>query len=121
VFISEGRYLLRKTIHVWSGIRLVGYGAKRPVLVLGPHTPGFQRGLDRYMLWFTDERLRDGQPVADASEFTFYSAVTNVDFALGDGNPTAVAIRFNVAQHSFISHSNFHLGKAMAVFEAVGN
>ncbi len=121
VFIPEGRYLLHSTIHVWSGIRLVGYGAKRPVLLLGLHSPGFQKGPDRYMLWFTDERPQNGQSVADASEFTFYSAVSNVDFALGDGNPAAVAIRFNVAQHSFISHCNFRLGNARAAIEAVGN
>ena len=73
------------------------------------------------MLWFADERTPAGQPIADASEFTFYSALTNIDFELNEGNPAAVAIRFNVAQHSFISHANFHLGSARAAIEAVGN
>src|SRR5579872_3211733 len=26
VFIPEGRYRLTKTVHVWAGIRLIGYG-----------------------------------------------------------------------------------------------
>jgi len=121
VFIPEGRYRLGRTVYVWSGIRLIGYGAKRPVFLLGANTPGFQKGPDRYMLWFTDERTPAGQPIADASEFTFYSAVTNIDFEMQDGNPAAVAVRFNVAQHGFISHADFHVGSARAAIEAVGN
>lgn len=121
VFIPSGRYRIIRTVHVWAGIRLIGYGKKRPVFVLGPDTPGFQQGAPRYMLWFTDERTPPGKPIADASEFTFYSALSNIDFELEPGNPAAVAIRFNVAQHSFISHANFHLGSARAAIEQVGN
>lgn len=121
VFVPEGRYRLGRTIYVWSGIRLIGYGAKRPVFVLGRNTPGFQEGADRYMLWFADERTPAGQAIADASEFTFYSAVTNIDFELKEGNSAAVAVRFNVAQHGFVSHANFRIGSAHAAIEAVGN
>lgn len=121
VFIPEGRYRLTKTIHVWTGIRLIGFGAKRPVFVLAANTPGFQQGTDRYMLWFTDERTPEGQPIADASEFTFYSVVSNIDFEIGHGNPAAVAVRFNVAQHSFVSHANFDVGDGRAAIEQVGN
>jgi len=121
VFVPEGRYRLTRTIHVWAGIRLIGYGSRRPVFVLSPNTPGFQAGTDQYMLWFTDERTPEGQPIADASEFTFFSAVSDIDFEIGEGNPAAVAIRFNVAQHSFVSHANFHLGSARAAIEQVGN
>jgi sugar lactone lactonase YvrE len=129
VFVAEGRYRLTRTIHVWSGIRLIGYGAKRPVFVLGQHTPGFQSpnedgpGGDpgMPMLWFTDERPRPGDPIGDASEFTFFSAVENIDFEIGEGNPWAVAVRFNVAQHSFVTHVNFRLGSARAALEQIGN
>jgi outer membrane protein assembly factor BamB len=121
VFIPEGRYRLTKTIHVWAGIRLIGYGAKRPVFLLAPNTPGFQEGDGRYMLWFTDERTPEGQPIADASEFTFYSAASNLDFEIGPGNSAAVAARFNVAQHSFISHADFHLASGRAAIEQIGN
>ncbi len=130
VFVPEGRYRLTRTIHVWAGIRLIGYGARRPVFVLGANTPGFQQDSPDqnkgpnggcYMLWFTDERTPPGQPIADASEFTFFSALSNIDFEIGEGNPAAVAIRFNVAQHSFISHANFNLGSARAAIEQVGN
>ena len=40
VFVPEGRYRITKTINVWPSIRLIGYGAKRPVFVLAPNTPG---------------------------------------------------------------------------------
>jgi len=100
VFVPEGRYRLTRTIHVWAGIRLIGYGEKRPVFVLAPNTPGFQAGADKDMLWFTDERTpfagqgpanTNGsvQPIGDASEFTFFSAVSNIDFEIGEGNPAA--------------------------------
>ncbi len=121
VFVPEGRYRLGKTVYVWAGIRLIGYGATRPVFESGRSVPGSEEGAGRYMLWFTDERTPAGQPVADASEFTFYSAVSNIDFDLREANPAAVAVRFNVAQHSFISHADFHLGPARAAIEAVGN
>ena len=121
VFIPEGKYLLTKTIHVWQGIRLVGYGEHRPVLVLGPNTPGFQEGTGHYMVWFADNRPAAGGPVVDASEFTFYSGMSNIDFELREGNPAAVAVRFHVAQHSFLTHIDFHLGTALAAMEDIGN
>ncbi len=121
VFIPQGRYRLDHTVNVWAGIRLIGYGLKRPIFVLPANSPDFQSGPDHYMIWFTDERTPVGQPIADASEFTFYSALSNIDFELDEGNRAAVAIRFNVAQHSFIAHADFRLGSAKAALEAVGN
>ena len=43
----QGRYRLTRTINVWPAIRLIGYGAKRPVFVLGAEharLPGQERG-----------------------------------------------------------------------------
>ncbi len=126
VFVAEGRYRITATIHLWSGIRLIGYGAHRPVFVLGPHTPGFQEGhgflgTGRYMLQFASMQPRSGGPVVDANEFTFYSGIRNVDFEIGDGNPAAIAIRFHVAQHSFLEDMNFNVGQGRAALEDVGN
>ncbi len=49
VFVPSGRYRLTTTVYVWGGIRIIGYGVKRPVLVLAANTPGCQqdRGADR--------------------------------------------------------------------------
>ena len=69
------------------------YGAKRPVFVLGRSTPGFQEGAGKYMVHFADNRPQPGGPIVDASEFTFYSGMSNIDFELQDGNPVAIAVR----------------------------
>jgi len=138
VFVPEGRYTLTRTIYIWPGVRLVGYGAIRPVFVLPPNTPGFQKGMG-VMVMFTglgpSEATRTGGPiafpppgsvppnnnVADANSATFYSAMTNIDFEIGDGNPTAVAVRFHVAQHAFLTHMDFHIGSGLAALYQVGN
>ncbi|GGG80837.1 hypothetical protein GCM10011585_25350 [Edaphobacter dinghuensis] len=137
VFIPEGRYRISKTILVWPGIRLIGYGAKRPVFVLGKDTPGFQKGIG-YMVLFTGgrpdaahRRPRRGEPLAgivppndsisDANPGTFYSAMSNIDFEIQDGNPAAIGIRFHVAQHCYLAHMDFHIGSGMAALHDIGN
>jgi hypothetical protein len=138
VFVPEGRYTLTHTIYVWPGVRVIGYGATRPVLVLPPQTPGFQKGMG-VMVMFTGiapnepnhagGRIAFPPPgsvpandhVADANPNTFYSAMSNIDFEIGDGNPAAVAVRFHVAQHAFLTHMDFHVGAGLAALYQVGN
>jgi hypothetical protein len=138
VFIPEGRYAITRTVYLWPGVRLIGYGAARPVFVLPPHTPGFQKGMG-VMVMFTGltphERPRAGDRiafppvgsvppndnVADANPNTFYSAMSNIDIEIGDGNPAAVAVRFHVAQRSFLAHMDFHVGSGLAGVYQVGN
>ncbi len=140
LFIPEGRYRLSKTIFVWPGIRLIGYGAHRPIFVLGKSTPGYQEGMG-YMVMFTGGRpasgatpSRTGRParavagivppndrIPDASPGTFYTAMSNIDFDIEDGNPAAVGIRFHAAQHCFLTHMDFHIGTALAALHDVGN
>ncbi len=126
VFVAEGRYRITRTVHLWSGIRIIGYGAHRPTFVLGANTPGYQEGHEflgtgRYMLQFASGRPPAGAAVVDANEFTFYSGIGNLDFEIGDGNPAAIAVRFHVAQHSFLAHMNFKVGSGRAALEDVGN
>lgn len=124
VLVAPGRYRLTGTVHVWAGIRLIGYGSERPVLVLGESTPGFQGGAgdpSRYMIHFTSRRPHEGEPVRDANPGTFYSALSNIDFEIGPGNPVAVGVRSHFAQHCFIAHAEFRLASGRAGVEAVGN
>ncbi|HTY64627.1 MAG TPA: glycosyl hydrolase family 28-related protein [Acidobacteriota bacterium] len=120
VFIPEGRYRLGKTVFIWQGIRLIGYGPKRPVFVLAKNTPGFQEGT-RYVIHFADYRPQQGRPFSDGTEFTFYSGMSNIDFELQEGNPAAIAVRFHVAQHCSLQHMDFHIGSARAALEDIGN
>src|ERR1700722_7299782 len=138
VFVPSGRYRLTHTVYLWPGVRLIGYGTTRPVFVLADNTPGFQTGVG-VMIMFTGASpaaiLRSGKRVpfpppgtvppndnvADADEDTFYSAMNNIDFEIGAGNPAAIAIRFHVAQHAFLSHMDFHIGSGLAALTEVGN
>ena len=45
VFVPAGRYRLTRTLYIWPGVRVIGYGATRPVFVLADNTPGFQTGI----------------------------------------------------------------------------
>jgi hypothetical protein len=73
------------------------------------------------MLQFASRRPAAGEPVVDANEFTFYSGISNLDFEIGAGNPAAIAVRFHVAQHSFLQHMRFQVGDGRAALEDVGN
>jgi sugar lactone lactonase YvrE len=139
VFVPEGRYRLSKTVNVWASARLIGYGAKRPVFVLGDNTPGYQdRSAENYMVFFSGERpgtrpgggqgrgtvsrggAAGGRP-GDAGAGTFYSAMSNIDIEIGDRNPGAVAVRGTYAQHSFLAHMDFHIGSGIAGVHDTGN
>ena len=137
LFVPEGTYRLGKRINVWAGVRVIGYGEKRPVFLLGENTPGFQEGPEKYMVFFSGGRAGGGfggfggprrggtrggaTSVQDGSAGTFYCAMSNIDFEIEDGNPAAIAIRFHVAQHSYLSHMNFKLGTAKAGLDDISN
>lgn len=127
VFIPEGTYKISKTIYVPNAVRLIGYGKKRPVIVLGKNSPGYQtevaddKGKANYMFWFTGGTVNPGQPVRDAGAGTFYSAISNINLKIEDGNPHAVALRTHFAQHSFVSNMDIHIGKGKAGLYDVGN
>src|ERR1700733_7154027 len=120
LFVPSGRYRVTKTIYVWPGIRLIGFGVTRPTLLLGANTPGFQQG-PAYMIFFAGGRPRNGEPPPDANPGTFYSAISNIDFAIGDGNPGAVGVRAHYAQHCFLAHIDFHIGSGLAGIHDGGN
>ncbi len=134
VFLPSGRYRLSRSILVPPGVRIFGVGAKRPVFVLGPNTPGFQKGVGTMVVFTGGDQYNvgripvpvptvvpPGDGVRDANSGTFYSALSNVDIEIGEGNPAAAAVRFRMAQHAFLSHMDFHLGSAFAGVYQAGN
>ena len=141
LFVPSGRYRVTRTIYVWPGVRVFGFGATRPVIVLGANTPGFDKGLG-VMVMFTGARAGGGTPggrggfripfppvgsvppnagIADANPGTFYPGMSNVDIEIGEGNPAAIGIRFHAAQHAYLSHMDFRTGSGMAGLTEVGN
>lgn len=135
VFIPQGRYRLTHTINVWPSIRLIGYGAQRPVFILAANSPGYaDPANENYLVFFSGSRPggRGGNQSApsaaqpstrpsDASPGTFYSAMSNIDIEIGDGNPGAVAVRGTYAQHCFLAHMDFHTGSGIAGVHDTGN
>ncbi|MDH6534169.1 gluconolaconase [Parabacteroides sp. 52] len=121
VFIPEGTYRISKTIHLWKGIRLIGYGQNRPTILLGKNTPGFQEGEKKYMFHFTSDRPRGERPIQDANAGTFYSGIRNINIKIAEGNPSAIGIRFHAAQHCFLSHMDFHLSPGTIGVEDICN
>jgi hypothetical protein len=122
VLVPSGRYRLTAALHVWSGIRLIGFGADRPVLVLGEDTPGYQDGDGKYLVQFASDRPSSpAQAVRDANPGTFYSAMSNIDIEIRDGNAAAVGIRSHYAQHCYLAHIDFRTGGGRAGVEEVGN
>ncbi len=126
VFLPSGRYRLTHTIHIWPGIRLIGYGVTRPVLVVAPNTPYFQKG-PAYMVFFAGNKsvlpaVPGVEPEAhDANPGTFYSAMSNIDIEIGDGNPGAVGVRARYAQHCYLAHMDFRIGAGLAGIHDGGN
>lgn len=127
LFIPEGTYQISKTIYIPGAIRVIGYGKNRPVIVLKKSSPGFQeinekdKGKASYMFWFTSSTVEPGRGINDAGAGTFYSALSNVDLKIEDGNPQAVALRTHFAQHSYVAHCDIHIGKGKAGLFDVGN
>lgn len=121
LFIPEGTYKISRTLYIWKGIRLIGYGKNRPVFVLKKNTPGFQEGEGKYLFHFcSDKPHRTGQ-IQDANSGTFYSGMRNIDIRIESNNQAAIAVRFYVAQHSFLSHINFYLEAGNIGIEDIGN
>ena len=135
VFLAEGRYQVTNTLFIWPGIRLIGCGATRPLVVLPANTPGFQDASgEKVMFFFAGARPGFGRgrprnsgaanpnaPVPDANPGTFYSALANIDIEVRDGNSGAVAVRARYAQHCFLAHIDFRLGPALAAVHGAGN
>ncbi len=137
LYIPEGEYPLKKTVLIPPSVRLIGYGAKRPVFVLPANTPGFQ-GQEvvsndpklmfmggypgaNYLFWFIGDRNMDASEPKDADAGTFYCAISNIDFRIEEGNPGAICIRAHFAQHGFVSHCHFDLGDGLSGLFDVGN
>jgi hypothetical protein len=134
VFLPSGRYRITRTILVPLAVRVYGVGQTRPVLVLADRTPGFQKGLvnmvaflggDQYSVGKVPRPIKSVLPFSeknrDANSGTFYSAMANVDIEIGEGNPAAAGVRLRTAQHSNLSHMDFHIGSGFAGIYSVGN
>jgi hypothetical protein len=134
VFLPSGRYRLTRTVFIWPGVRLFGTGRERPVFVLAPNTPGFQKGLATMIMFSGSSPGARGSPafpppdsvpfnpnISDANPGTAFPALGNVDIEIGAGNAAAIGVRFHAAQHAYMSHIDFRIGEGLAGVYMVGN
>jgi hypothetical protein len=137
VYLPSGRYRITRTLVVSPGTRVFGVGKTRPVLVLPDNTPGFQDGVKNMVIFAGGDHgaeNRFGPPpfsppgsvpfdptISDSNPGSFYSAMANVDFKIGRGNPAATALRFHAAQHAYLKHMEFDIGSGFAGLYMVGN
>ncbi|QIK78356.1 gluconolaconase [Sphingomonas piscis] len=134
VYLPSGRYRLSRTVVVPPGVRMYGVGPTRPVLVLAPRTPGFQKGVSTMVVFGGGDQYQVGavpvpvptvvprdKVVRDANSGTFYSSISNIDVDIGAGNPAAAAFRFRMAQHAFLSHMDLNIGSGFAGIYQAGN
>lgn len=106
VFVPEGRYRITHPVYVWAGIRLIGFGQKRPTFVLADNTPGYQGDgtlppggggsppAPKYMLQFVSEPPRPRRPAPSSAPATAPTTTSQPAPQLGagplpipDGNP----------------------------------
>jgi sugar lactone lactonase YvrE len=123
VFLASGSYHVSDTIYIWPGIRLIGWGAERPKIILPENSPNFGNPLqEKIIFYFAGRRPRnEGDEIEDANPGTFYSALANFDVEIQEGNPGAVGVRAHYAQHCFLAHMDFQLGDALAGIHEGGN
>ena len=134
VFLPSGRYRISRTIFVRSAVRIFGIGPTRPEIVLGDNSAGYASGVAAMVSFTGEDQYRVGKApvpprtsvpfdpaIFDATSSTFYSALSNVDFRIGEGNAGAVAVRFRVAQHGYLRHVDFHIGSGLAGVYQAGN
>jgi len=134
VFLPSGRYRITRTLFVWPAVRLIGVGPTRPEIILAENTPGFQTGVKNMLIFAgngpkSERRVPFPPPgsvpfndkIADANPGSFYPALSNINFRIEAGNPAATAVRFHSAQHSYLSHIDFHIGSGLAGVYHVAN
>ena len=121
LYLPEGKYRISRTIYIPDAIRLIGYGKKRPEIILADKSQGFDGQQPKPMLWLTGGIVTNPERVMDGSAGTFYSGISNVDLRIGKGNPGAAALRQHVAQHGVVSHVTVRGGDGYACLIDVGN
>lgn len=134
VFLPSGTYRITRTVVLPPWVRITGVGPTRPVIKLADRTPGFQQGLSEMVVFSGGDQYNVGKipvplpnivprdrKVRDSNSGTFYTAMSNIDFDLGEGNPAAIGVRMHIAQHGFLRHMEFRTRSGFAGAYMVGN
>ena len=84
-------------------VRKIYFWLAPAIALLPPETPIYVAALDPRVQVVVAQL-----PIADGSEFTFYSGMANIDFELQDGNTAAEVRRATDADHDRNRHAAVH-------------
>jgi len=121
-FLAPGNYRVRDTIYIWPAVRLIGYGAERPKIILPENSAGFGNpSQEKMIFYFAGGRPRSPSgKVPDANPGTFYSALANLDIEFKTEIPAPSRPRTLCATLLPGAH-DFQLGDALAGIHEGGN
>ena len=107
-------YRVTAPVYLPIWVRLLGYGATRPRILLAPSTPGYALRSIPIPLLFVVNWASATPPLCNVSRYqggntAFGTGVLNVDFEIAHGNPSAVAISNGAAQGGQLSSLHFFL------------
>ncbi|MGB0371799.1 MAG: glycosyl hydrolase family 28-related protein [Opitutales bacterium] len=120
VFVPSGVYPIQDTVYLWSGVRLVGYGATRPSFLLEASTSGFgNSGNPKYLIHFALEE--SGGQVEFSDRDSAHAGVINLDFDIETGNAGAVAINNSAAYGTILRNIRFDIGDGLGGVFGISN
>ena len=119
LYVPSGTYRLEKTVFIPRGIRVIGYGATKPVFILPARTPGYAEGDGKYLFHFV-QSYTNGRAV-DGTDGTLFSGLMNAAIRIEEGNPAAYAVRAHFAQHSYLRDIDFDVRGARGAVEEMGH
>ena len=143
LFVPEGRYRITRTIYVWPGVRVIGYGEKRPVFVLADKHSRVPAG-DRVTCSSSRDsgrrgrrrrRPRTGFRLPPPPPGTVppnpddrgcqprHVLFRDEQYRFRDRQRQCGGrgIRFHVAQHGYLAHMDFQIGSGLAALNDIGN
>jgi hypothetical protein len=138
VFLPPGRYRISKSMLIPIAVRVYGVGKTRPVLVLAPNTPGFQKGVANMVIFTGTDTYNIGAVAMPVPGAVPFSASRGRPCATPTRRPStrrcrtstsrsataipaASGVRMHTAQHSNLSHIDFRMGSGLAGVYQVGN
>lgn len=116
VVMVEGngkRYRITATVNLWMWVRVIGWGATRPLITLDTATPGFTNASSLTALLRVLDAIPSGPTCQvnthDGGNTAFGVGVLNVDISIAASNPGAVGVRNRAAQGGILRSMRFDL------------
>ena len=115
IYVPEGTYRFTDTVQLWRGIRLIGYGASRPVFILAGSNARFMRAQIRNTSSTSATRSPEKTIRYAMRRIRRSTAACAISISTSVmGNAGAVACRYRIAQLCSLEDIDFHINDAYA-------